>query len=120
MRYSVEVPKEREAAIVARFFKTPYAFTLVSQCPTEGVVLEILAWIAGREAGSITVVRCGDFYETYLEDAILLAEIEGLVVTSKSAGESGRIPLCGFPYFSLDRHTRQLAVAGIVLRFLPN
>ena len=105
---------------MAKFCRTPYAFTKADQCPSEGVDPAIVAWIAGRQQGSITVVKYGDFYETYLEDAILLARVEGLVLTSKNSGDAGRIPLCGFPCFSLDRHVRQLRVAGIALRFLPN
>ena len=103
---------------MAKLFAIPYAFTKVDQCPLEGVNPETLTWIAGREDGAITVVKCGDFYEAYLEDAVFLARVQGLVLTSKSAGAAGRIPLCGFPCFSLDRHVSQLAVAGIALRIL--
>lgn len=103
---------------MAKLFSIPYDFTKADQCPSEGVNPDILAWISARDPSSITVVKVGDYYEAYLEDAVLLARIEELVLTSKSAGDAGVIPLCGFPYFSLDRHIRQLASAGIILRVL--
>ena len=37
----------------------------------------------------ILLYRVGDFYETYFDDAVLVSEILGLTLTSKSCGKSG-------------------------------
>lgn len=103
---------------MARYFTIPYAFTKSDECPSVGVDRPILNWIESRTEGAITVVACGHFYEAYLEDAVRLARVEELVLTSKSAGDVGRIPLCGFPLHSLKRHTAQLLQAGIPLLVL--
>ncbi|RLT37666.1 MAG: DNA mismatch repair protein MutS, partial [Chloroflexi bacterium] len=64
------------------------------------------------------LVRMGDFYETFDEDAETAARVLGIVLTSRPMGndpnadERGRIPLAGIPYHQLDRYLDQLVAAG--------
>ena len=59
------------------------------------------------------LVRMGDFYETFDEDAEIAARVLGIVLTSRPmGGEEGRIPLAGIPYHQLDRYLDQLVAAG--------
>ena len=59
------------------------------------------------------LVRMGDFYETFDEDAETAARVLGIVLTSRPmGGEEGRIPLAGIPYHQLDRYLDQLVAAG--------
>ena len=64
------------------------------------------------------LVRMGDFYETFDEDAEIAARVLGIVLTSRPMGndpnadERGRIPLAGIPYHQLDRYLDQLVAAG--------
>ncbi|MEI7925588.1 MAG: DNA mismatch repair protein MutS, partial [Chloroflexota bacterium] len=59
------------------------------------------------------LVRMGDFYETFDEDAEVAARVLGIVLTSRPmGGEEGRIPLAGIPYHQLDRYLDQLVAAG--------
>lgn len=48
--------------------------------------------------------RCGDFFESFFEDAYLLSHHCGLALTSKDGGKSlnTRIPMAGLPHFCLD------------------
>lgn len=103
---------------MARFINIDYAFVNSNLCPDEGVSLFILNWINARSNGLINLVLVGDFYETYLEDAALMARLMDLILTSKSAGTVGRIPLCGIPAHAIDRYTSQLSQFGVKVQEL--
>ncbi|MGB9677285.1 MAG: DNA mismatch repair protein MutS, partial [Candidatus Ratteibacteria bacterium] len=56
--------------------------------------------------------RLGDFYEMFYEDAKIASKILDLVLTSKNAGKSGKIPMCGIPYHSADTYISKLIKNG--------
>lgn len=56
--------------------------------------------------------RLGDFYEMFYEDAKIASKILDLVLTSKNAGKSGKIPMCGIPYHSADIYISKLIKNG--------
>ncbi len=56
--------------------------------------------------------RLGDFYELFYEDAKIASKILDLVLTSKSAGKSGKIPMCGIPYHAADNYISKLIKNG--------
>ncbi len=57
--------------------------------------------------------RMGDFYEMFGDDAVKAAPILGIALTSRSHGNSERIPLAGVPYHSADRYLAKLLAAGL-------
>src|SRR3546814_13610723 len=62
---------------------------------------------------ALLLVRMGDFYETFDEDAEVAARVLGIALTSRPMGGDGaRIPLAGIPYHQLDRYLDQLVAAG--------
>lgn len=61
---------------------------------------------------ALLLMRVGDFYETYGEDAVTASKVLGIVLTKKSNGESGHIELAGFPHHSLVAHLPKLVRAG--------
>lgn len=61
--------------------------------------------------GTILLFRVGDFYETFGEDAVRVAEILGIVLTSRNNGGSN-VELAGFPHHSLDTYLPKLVRAG--------
>lgn len=61
---------------------------------------------------SILLFRMGDFYETFAEDAKTIAKILGIVLTQRSNGAAGKVPLAGFPYHALDQYLPKLVKAG--------
>lgn len=63
-------------------------------------------------AESILLFRMGDFYETFDEDAKTVAKILGIVLTKRSNGAAGKVPLAGFPYHALDQYLPKLVKAG--------
>ena len=52
-------------------------------------------------ADAILLFRVGDFYETFAEDAVIAAQVLGIVLTARNNGSS-KVELAGFPHHSLD------------------
>jgi DNA mismatch repair protein MutS len=53
---------------------------------------------------AVLFYRVGDFFECYFSDAVTLAQELELVLTSKQAGEQGRVAMSGVPHHSWERH----------------
>ena len=68
--------------------------------------------IKRRHRDAILLFRIGDFYETFDDDARLLARELDIVLTSKPMGKNIRVPLAGIPYHSLERHLATLIGRG--------
>ncbi len=60
-----------------------------------------------KHQDAILLFRVGDFYETYEEDAVAVAEILGITLTKK-----GDTRMAGFPHQSLDEYLPKLVRAG--------
>jgi len=61
----------------------------------------------------LLLYRMGDFYETFYEDAKILAKTLGIALTKRSHGKSSEVPLAGFPYHALDNYLPRLLNAGL-------
>ena len=68
--------------------------------------------IKRRFPRTIVFFRLGDFYETFDEDAKLVAQELEITLTSKPMGKDLRVPLAGFPYHSLQAHLKRLVARG--------
>jgi DNA mismatch repair protein MutS len=68
--------------------------------------------IKARHRDAILLFRIGDFYETFDEDARLVARELDIVLTSKPMGKNRRLPLAGIPHHSLERHLATLISRG--------
>jgi DNA mismatch repair protein MutS len=62
----------------------------------------------------VLLFRCGDFYETYGEDAVIASGILGITLTRRNngAGGTGQLEMAGFPYHALDTYLPRLVRAG--------
>jgi DNA mismatch repair protein MutS len=62
---------------------------------------------------ALLLYRVGDFFETFFQDAITIAQELELVLTSKDAGKTvGRVPLAGVPHHAMERYCAQLVERG--------
>lgn len=62
---------------------------------------------------ALLLFRCGDFYETYCDDAIEAARILGITLTRRNnGGSSGSQEMAGFPHHALDTYLPKLIRAG--------
>ena len=68
--------------------------------------------IKGEHPEAILFFRMGDFYEMFCEDAVVASEALDLVLTSKSAGIEGKIPMCGVPYHAAENYIAKLIAQG--------
>ena len=66
-----------------------------------------------QHPGALMLFRCGDFYETYGEDAVESARILGITLTRRNNGGNGdSIEMAGFPHHALDTYLPKLIRAG--------
>ena len=71
--------------------------------------------LKAKHPEALLLFRCGDFYETYADDAVIAAEILGITLTHRNNGKSGAtqsITMAGFPYHALDTYLPKLVRAG--------
>ena len=62
---------------------------------------------------ALLLFRCGDFYETYCEDAITASRILGITLTHRNNGAGARgDEMAGFPHHALDTYLPKLIRAG--------
>lgn len=65
-----------------------------------------------KHPDALLLFRCGDFYETYCEDAIAAAKILGITLTRRNNGASRGDEMAGFPHHALDTYLPKLVRAG--------
>ena len=61
---------------------------------------------------ALLLFRCGDFYETYCEDAIIASRILGITLTHRNNGYNKGDEMAGFPHHALDTYLPKLIRAG--------
>ncbi len=60
----------------------------------------------------LLMFRLGDFYELFFDDAELAARELEITLTSREAGNSNRVPMCGVPYHAVDGYLARLIAKG--------
>ena len=68
--------------------------------------------IKSKHPDAILLFRVGDFYEMYGKDAVVGAEILGIVLTKRSNGIADYVEMAGFPHHALDTYLPKLVRAG--------
>ena len=71
------------------------------------------AELKAKHPDAVLLFRCGDFYETYLEDAVIASRILGLTLTRRNNGNHCKVAeMAGFPLHALDTYLPKLVRAG--------
>lgn len=65
--------------------------------------------LKAKHPDAVLLFRCGDFYETYCEDATTASRILGITLTRRS---NGGTEMAGFPHHALDTYLPKLVRAG--------
>ena len=68
--------------------------------------------VKAQHPEAMLLFRCGDFYETYGEDALTASKVLGIVLTKRSNAAPDAIPMAGFPHHSLETYLPRLVRAG--------
>ena len=70
--------------------------------------------LKAKHPDAVLLFRCGDFYETYCEDAVTASRILGITLTRRGNGAGGKTEteMAGFPHHALDTYLPKLIRAG--------
>lgn len=71
--------------------------------------------LKGQHPGAVLLYRMGDFYETFDDDAVTVAQTARITLTSRSFGRNGRVPMAGIPYHALNHYLGRLLGAGLTV-----
>ena len=63
-------------------------------------------------ADAILFFRMGDFYEMFLEDAVVASRVLDITLTARNKGAADEIPLCGIPFHSCQPYVAKLVQHG--------
>ena len=80
--------------------------------PTETPMMKQYFAFKAEYPEAVLLFRCGDFYETYGDDALTASKVLGIVLTKRSSATPGAIPMAGFPHHSLETYLPRLVRAG--------
>ena len=68
--------------------------------------------LKAKHPDAVLLFRCGDFYETYCEDAVTASRILGITLTKRNNGYNKGDEMAGFPHHALDTYLPKLIRAG--------
>lgn len=68
--------------------------------------------LKAKHPEALMLFRCGDFYETYGEDAVEAARVLGITLTKRNNGAQDPTDMAGFPHHALDTYLPKLIRAG--------
>ncbi|MDP6823251.1 MAG: DNA mismatch repair protein MutS [Dehalococcoidia bacterium] len=69
--------------------------------------------IKAEHPDALLLVRMGDFYETFDEDAQVMADVLDIALTARDVGGGARSPLAGIPHHALESYLGRLISAGL-------
>ncbi len=68
--------------------------------------------LKAKHPEALLLFRCGDFYETYCDDAVIASQILGITLTHRNNGYNKGDEMAGFPHHALDTYLPKLIRAG--------
>lgn len=68
--------------------------------------------LKSKHPDAILLFRCGDFYETYSDDAVEASVILGITLTKRANGKGKTVEMAGFPHHAMDTYLPKLVRAG--------
>lgn len=82
--------------------------------PDETPMMRQFYSLKEKHPDAVLLFRCGDFYETYAQDAVQASEILGITLTRRNNGKNGAaaLEMAGFPHHALDVYLPKLIRAG--------
>ena len=84
------------------------------QNPADTPMMRQFYSLKEKHPDAVLLFRCGDFYETYAQDAVEASEILGITLTRRNNGKNGAqmLEMAGFPHHALDAYLPKLIRAG--------
>ena len=75
-------------------------------------VLTTYKELKAKHPDAVLLFRCGDFYETYEDDAKICADVLGITLTKRTGSPKGEGYMAGFPHHALDAYLPKIVRAG--------
>lgn len=69
--------------------------------------------IKAQYPDALLLYRMGDFYELFMDDAVLAAKLLEITLTSRDKQADNPIPMCGVPYHAAEGYIAKLVTAGL-------
>ncbi|MDB9368137.1 DNA mismatch repair protein MutS [Nodularia spumigena CS-586/05] len=91
---------------------TPHADTQLVDRSKLSKMYQHYVEVKDKHPHALLLYRVGDFFETFFQDAVTVSRELELVLTSKHAGEVGRVAMTGVPHHAWERYTTQLVEKG--------
>jgi DNA mismatch repair protein MutS len=80
---------------------------------TETPMMKQFFELKAKHPDAVLLFRCGDFYETYAQDAVEASQILGITLTKRNNGNQTKsLEMAGFPHHALDTYLPKLIRAG--------
>ncbi len=80
----------------------------------ETPMMEQFRKIKEQYPDALLLFRCGDFYETYADDAVKAAKILNITLTRRNNGANAKtVEMAGFPFHALDTYLPKLVREGL-------
>ncbi|MBF0499305.1 MAG: DNA mismatch repair protein MutS [Candidatus Riflebacteria bacterium] len=71
--------------------------------------------LKAKNPKALLLFRCGDFYETFFEDAITAARELSITLTARGRHKGDPVPLAGVPYHSVMPYVSRLVAKGFTV-----
>lgn len=69
--------------------------------------------IKSQYPDTLLLYRCGDFYETFFDDAKTLSRVLNIALTKRGYSNGEPVPLAGIPYHAIENYLGKIVRAGI-------
>src|SRR5688572_14981580 len=83
-----------------------------TRAPAGTPLMRQYARIKEQHRDAILFFRMGDFYETFMDDAVTAARVLGITLTSRNNGGASEVPLAGVPVKAVEGYVRKLVERG--------
>ena len=80
--------------------------------PADTPLMRQFLEVKAEHPDAILFFRLGDFYEMFFEDAVLVAELLDLTLTSRDKGKDDAVPMCGVPHHAARGYVAKLTELG--------
>jgi DNA mismatch repair protein MutS len=94
--------------VATRWANGGISFTMTKITPMMQQYLEIKA----QHPDALLLYRMGDFYELFLDDAVVAARVLEIALTSRDRQAENPVPMCGVPYHAAEGYIARLVAAG--------
>lgn len=85
---------------------------MVSKYAEDTPMLRHFSSVKAQYPEALLLYRVGDFYETYMDDALTASKVLGLVLTKRNNKGENDVPMAGFPHHALETYLTKLVQAG--------